>query len=92
MTEEPGHATAGRPKRGANPEIVGYRIAGSFAEDPEAIQATLSRKGFFVVATNVLEEDKISASELIDLYKAQGVSVEAGFRFFKLCAVNSYVE
>ena len=85
VTEETGHATAGRPKRGANPEIVGYRIAGSFAEDPEAIKATLSRKGFFVVATNVLEEDKISASELIDLYKAQGVSVEAGFRFFKLC-------
>ena len=43
----------------------------------------MSRKGFFVVATNVLEEDTISASELIDLYKAQGVSVEAGFRFFK---------
>ena len=43
----------------------------------------MSRKGFFVVATNVLEEDTISASELIDLYKAQGVSVEEGFRFFK---------
>ena len=67
MTEETGHPTAGRPKRGATPEIVGYRIAGSFAEDPEAIQAILSRKGFFVVATNMLEEDKISASELIDL-------------------------
>ncbi len=85
VTEETGHPTAGRPKRGATPKVVGYRIAGSFVEDTEAIQATLSRKGFFVVATNVLEEDKISASELIDLYKAQGVSVEAGFRSFELC-------
>ena len=83
VTEETGHATAGRPKRGTTPEGVGSRIAGSFAEDTEAIQTTLSRKGFFVVATNVLEEDTISAYELIDLYKAQGVSVEAGFRFFK---------
>ncbi len=59
VTEETVHSTAGRPKRGATPEIMGYRIAGSFAEDKDAIKATLSRKGVFVVATNVLDEDKI---------------------------------
>ena len=83
VTEETGHVTPGRPKKGATPGVVGYRIAGSFEEDTEAIDRRLSRKGFFVVATNVLDEEALPAPDLIALYKSQGTSIETGFRFFK---------
>ena len=37
----------------------------------------------FIIATNELDEKKISDAQLLDVYKAQGVSVERGFRFLK---------
>ena len=83
VTEETGYAQSGRPRKNATPEVLGYRLSGSFETDQEAIAMTLERKGFFVVATNVLDEDALSAPELIALYKAQGTSIEAGFRFYK---------
>jgi transposase InsO family protein len=63
--------------------VVGYLIAGSFEEDTEAIDQPLSRKGFFVVATNVLDEEELPALDLIALYKSQGTSIGTEFRFFK---------
>ncbi len=83
VTEETGYAQSGRPRKNATPEVLGYRLSGSFETDQEAISMTLERKGFFVVATNVLDEDALPAPELIALYKAQGTSIEAGFRFYK---------
>jgi transposase len=51
------------------------------ARDREA--KTLDRKGFFVVATNALDDTRLSGRDLLDLYKAQGTSIELGFRFLK---------
>lgn len=83
VTEETGHAKSGRPKTGAAPSVLGYRISGTFGKDEATIQNVLSRKGFFVVATNVQDMEAVPTTDLIALYKAQGVSIEAGFRFFK---------
>ena len=42
-----------------------------------------SKHGLYVIATNVLDVEELSASEAIATYKAQGVTVERGFRFLK---------
>ena len=42
----------------------------------------LKRKSLFIVATNELDEDKLSAEEMLEGYKGQ-VQVERGFRFLK---------
>ena len=89
VTEETGYATSGRPKKGSVPGILGYRISGEIEKDETAIQGTLSRKGVFVVATNVLDGDIVPARDLVVPYKSQGTLLEAGFRLFKLCSVNS---
>ena len=83
VQEETGHSRSGRPRKDARPEVQGYHLSGSFAPDPEAIGQELRRKGFFVVASNHLDGETLSATELIALYKAQGTSIEPGFRFYK---------
>ena len=83
VSEETGHARSGRPKKDATPEIRGYRLSGSFEPDPEGIDRERQRKGFFVVASNHLDDETLSAPEMIALYKSQGTSIEPGFRFYK---------
>ena len=83
LTEERGYASPGRPRDGASPRTLGVRITGTFETDPDAVEKTLARKGFFVVATNTLDTTRLSGRDLLDLYKAQGTSIELGFRFLK---------
>ena len=83
VSEETGHVRSGRPKKDAKPEIQGYRISGSFEPDPEGIDRELHRKGFFVIASNHLDDKALPAPEMIALYKSQGTSIEPGFRFYK---------
>lgn len=45
-------------------------------------QASKAKKSLYIVATNDLDEDKLSAEEMLEGYKRQ-VHVELGFRFFK---------
>ncbi len=83
VSEETGHARSGRPRKDAKPEVQGYRLSGSFEPDPGAINQEHQRKGFFVVASNHLDDEALSAPEMIALYKSQGTSIESGFRFYK---------
>lgn len=57
----------------AQKEITGLRF--SCPDD--------ARKGFFVLATNALDDTRLSGRDLLDLYKAQGTSIELGFLFLK---------
>ena len=59
-----------------------YRIQASLVEDKELIDASLARKGFFIIATNELDQSRLSSIELLQNYKGQQ-SVERGFRFLK---------
>ena len=77
------YGTRGRPAAGTEPEATSWFIVGELSEDEEAIRRAKSRKGLFIIATNELDEKKISDAQLLDVYKAQGVSVERGFRFLK---------
>lgn len=77
------HRRRGRPRAGEEPQIVGYRVAGEVMEDEEALKAATQTKGKFIVATNELDGEALPAAELLCAYKAQGISVERGFRFLK---------
>lgn len=41
------------------------------------------QKGMFIIATNVRDSDELTDQQMLSIYKAQGVSVERGFRFLK---------
>jgi transposase len=72
----------GRPKA-TDEAKVGWKVVGEVAEAEEKIKADLAKKGKFVLATNELEVEKLSSQQVLEAYKAQGASVERGFRFLK---------
>jgi transposase len=55
----------------------------TIVRDEIQIAEALRRKGMFMIATNELNTDNQSDLQLLKLYKAQGTSVERGFRFLK---------
>lgn len=73
----------GRPTKDTAPSGESWFIRAELHEDSPAIEAAKKSKGVFIIATNELEESELSADRVLDVYKAQGVSVERGFRFLK---------
>jgi transposase len=73
----------GRPEKTAAPAGQEWHIVGLLVIDGEAVAEAQSRKGFFIVATNELDKRSITSRQLLEVYKAQNVSVERGFRFLK---------
>jgi transposase len=73
----------GRPRKGQKPEHVGWRVVGQVVDSEEAIDEALRSKGKFVLGSNELDEERLSAEMILTAYKGQGASVERGFRFLK---------
>jgi transposase len=73
----------GRPEKTTAPVSQEWHIEGSLVIDSEAVAEAQSRKGFFIIATNEMDGQLISPAQLLEVYKAQNVSVERGFRFLK---------
>jgi transposase len=71
----------GRPKSTDKGQEV-YKIGCQLEESAEKIGLAKQSKGKFIVATNELDEAKLSQEELVSRYKKQQ-SVERGFRFLK---------
>lgn len=71
----------GRPKKDAVPK-VSYRVEVTFTPDGEAIKRHARRAGRFLIATNILDEEVLPTSAVLDAYLSQG-AVERGFRFLK---------
>jgi transposase len=59
-----------------------WRLEGTLVPSEERKAQLLKRKSLFIVATNELDEDKLSAEQMLEGYKGQ-VQVERGFRFMK---------
>ena len=72
----------GRPQKGQPPERVAYVIEGALALSLAARRTLVEQKSCFVLATNELDAQALSAQEVLSAYKAQSVS-ERGFRFLK---------
>jgi len=73
----------GRPDKTAAPAGQEWHLTGSLEIDPQAVAEEQGRKGFFIIATNELDTGRITSRQLLEVYKAQNVSVERGFRFLK---------
>ncbi len=72
----------GRPARDAQPTGKRWSITASVSLNESKLLAYAQRKACFLIASNVLSEDRLSNDELITLYLEQG-GVERGFRFLK---------
>nr|MBA2442230.1 IS1634 family transposase [Rubrobacter sp.] len=81
VTSEAYHSRRGRPTRDEEPNYR-YRITAEAVRDEEAVHRASHKAGRFVLATNVVDEQELSAEEVLEAYLEQGV-VERGFRFLK---------
>jgi transposase len=78
----PHYRKRGRPGQGAQPDQVVYHIEGALASRMAARQALVDQHRCFILATNELDEAKLSPQEIRNSYKGQG-HAERGFRFLK---------
>jgi transposase len=73
----------GRPKRDAPPPPVhGYQWHAGLERTPDFAHRHRQRYSRFILATNILDEQRYPAERLLQEYKAQQ-HVERGFRFLK---------
>lgn len=76
------HHGVGRPKKGAQPSVVGYQLEGTLLEDNERIAKLSAQKGRFILASNELDTEKLSEEAFLPTYKDQ-IKTEQGFKFIK---------
>src|SRR5450759_567989 len=76
------HATRGRPSKGSQPQVTRWKIQTRLRINEAAVQRQAERKACFIVATNVLDETRMSDEELMKIYLDHG-GVDRGFRFLK---------
>jgi transposase len=63
--------------------VVGYSLTGVVEPYPAGVEEAKRSLGKFIIATNELDAQNLSAAAMLENYTAQGVSVERGFRFLK---------
>ena len=59
------------------------KVEGEVVDDIGTIEKLKRSKGRFVLATNELDTTLLDDATMLEVYKAQNVSVERGFRFLK---------
>jgi transposase len=82
IVQQARYGQAGRPKAGAQPERLSYRIGGYLASVIARRDELIKRNSCFIIATNELAREELSNAELLAAYKGQS-QVERGFRFLK---------
>ena len=73
----------GRPPKGAQRQVVGWQVKATYQVDSERLEAAQQWLGRFLLATNELDADRLPDEAMLNSYKAQGMTVERGFRFLK---------
>lgn len=76
------YAEKGRPKPGAQKEVVGYQIEATFSSCLEKIGLEKQSLGRFILATNQFDEALLDNHSVLKQYKEQSC-VESGFKFIK---------
>jgi transposase len=72
----------GRPKSDSKPDDYKYKTICKIRADQEKIELAKITKEKFIFATNQLDKEKITDSEILSTYKEQQ-GVERGFKFIK---------
>lgn len=73
----------GRPPKGAKRQVVGWQVKATCQVDTEQLNEAQKWLGRFLLATNELDTERLPDEKMLDSYKAQGTTVERGFRFLK---------
>lgn len=76
------YSKAGRPRLDQAPSRITYSVQATVVPNPEVIEVEMTRVGRFILATNVLDANQLSADDALSEYKDQQ-SNERGFRFLK---------
>jgi transposase len=79
VSKNPGR---GRPKKGVEKVVVGYKIEATLERNQEEVAKQLNKKGRFILATNELDTERYKNEQILEEYKEQQ-NVEGGFRFLK---------
>ena len=82
VVAQPHYDRPGKPKRGTPPARMTYRGQAQLSLKPDIVAEHQRRAGRFILATNELASDTLSATEALQEYKEQQGS-ERGFRFLK---------
>jgi transposase len=82
LVVHPKHRRAGRPRQDTPPTSAAWQITATRALNEQAVSREAQRTASYLVATNLLDPERLSDQELIQAYKEQG-SVERGFAFLK---------
>jgi len=72
----------GRPKKGSAPDQTVWSLVPTLAVDQTEVTALGRKKAAFIVATNILDAQRLAPEQVLSTYKEQG-GVERGFRFLK---------
>ena len=82
ICEEKRYQQKGRPKQGSEPDSTIFRIEFTLTVEESEVEKQIKQRASFIVATNVMDEQKLSHEQVYLTYKEQG-GVERGFRFLK---------
>jgi transposase len=78
----PHYGKRGRPGRDAQPNQICYQVDGALASSLAVHQGLVDQHSCFILATNELDDIRLSPQEVLHGYKGQ-VHAERGFRFLK---------
>jgi transposase len=81
LKEQKQYQQGGRPKKEARADQTAWSLVPTLAVDRQEVTA-LAKKASFIVATNILDAQRLPHEQGISTYKEQG-GVERGFRFLK---------
>ena len=83
VQEERQWERVGRPRKGERPLAVVYRLRARLEVDQEKLERARRGLGRFLLATDVLDRERLPPQEVLRRYKDQARTVERGFRFLK---------
>jgi transposase len=63
--------------------LVGFQVEISYKKNEDAIKKMENKKGKFILATNILDDGKLSAREILEAYRCQNKNIESCFKFMK---------
>jgi transposase len=82
LKEQKQYQHRGRPPKEATPDQTVWYLIPTLEMDQQEVERVASKKAAFIVATNILDAQRLSPEQVISTYKEQG-GVERGFRFLK---------
>jgi transposase len=82
LKEQKQYQHRGRPKKAGTPEQTVWYLVPTLAVDQQEVAILARKQASFIVATNILDAQRLAPEQVIWTYKEQG-GVERGFRFLK---------